>query len=67
MKRIVIARASKKDMCITLLRNSQFLYDIEIDKWINGQVQILVKDNLTVDQAFDFFDYYVLIHELTVK
>lgn len=54
-------------MCITLLRNSQFLYDIEIDKLINGQVQILVKDNLTVDQAFDFFDCYVLIHELTVK
>lgn len=55
---------------ITLLRsyrNFQTWYDIEIDRWINGQVEVYVKNCLDCDQAFDFFDKYIERHNLKVR
>lgn len=55
---------------ITMLacyKNFQTWYDIEIDRWVNGQVQVVVKDMLDADQAFSFFERYVKNHNLTTK
>lgn len=51
LERHVVARASGDNRSITLLRaykNFQTWYDIEIDRWVQGQVVVTVKDMLDV-------------------
>lgn len=71
-ERKVISQGNSNDgnRTITLLScysNFQTWYDIEIDRWVNGQVQVVVKDMLDADQAFDFFERYTKTHKLTTK
>lgn len=72
IERKIISQGFSQDgnRSITLFRsyrNFQTWYDVETDKWINGQVQSFVKDTLSLDQAFNFFDRYVKNHNLRVK
>ena len=71
-ERSIVTRARSKDgnTFIVILRNMknfQTWYDVEIDKWRNGKVEVIVKDMLDADQAFDFFDRYTLKNNLIIQ
>ena len=70
LERHVVARASGDNRSITLLRvhkNSQTWYDIEIDRWVQVQVEVTVKDMLDFDSAFDFYERYIETHNMEEK
>lgn len=69
-ERTIVAQASVPNRSITILRsikNFQTWYDIEIDIWKNNQVNVIVKDFLNVDQAFDYYDNYIKRFNLIEK